>query len=85
MKKDVENWKAIEYFVHSTCGNSYAEIELPNGFCLDGLIAKYIGDFKTKLRVKLLFNGQITYSNIYDGKINKSQFESDATNPDGSF
>lgn len=78
-------WRPIEYFIHSTCGMSYTNIEIPHNYCLDGLIAKYGGDFKTEFRVKLLFNGQILYSNVFEGMINMSQFESKDSHPDRSF
>lgn len=68
------NWLPIEYFVHSGCGLSYSSIELPSQYCLEGEIAKYKGAFKTKLRVKILIDESIKYSNIYSGSVNYAQF-----------
>lgn len=72
-------WKAIEYFAFSGCGNSYGTIPLDtNSFLMFG-VNKYKGNFKTKLRVRLLTNSGIIFSNEYDGKINIEQFVEDTT------
>ena len=70
----LSNWLPIEYFVHSDCGLSYSNIELPSQYCLESKIAKYKGAFKTKLRVKILIDESIKYSNIYSGSVNYVQF-----------
>lgn len=84
-KDSTGTWRPIEYFIHSTCGMSYTNIEIPQNYCLDGFIAIYGGDFKTVFRAKLLFNGQILYSNTFEGMINMSQFESKNLHPNRSF
>lgn len=68
-------WKPIEYFVYSDCGNSFSMKFLDtNAYFMFG-IHKYKGDFYTNLRVRMLNNGRIILSNVYSGYINKSQFE----------
>jgi len=68
-------WKAIEYFQNSGCGNSFAIHTLkPNQLLVCG-VNKYQGDFKTKLRVRLISEGQLLFSNTYSGFIHEEQFE----------
>lgn len=72
-------WKPIEYFEYSGCGNSYGSIGLDtNSFLLFG-IPKYFGSFDTKLRVRLKTNGKIILSNEFEGSINPGQFEVDSS------
>lgn len=67
-------WKPIEYWEYSTCGNSYGGIGIvPSGIALVK-VAKYSGEFKTEMRIKLKTSKTIWYSNIFTGTINKSQF-----------
>lgn len=68
-------WKAIEYFVFSECGNSYKGCFIKSKRFLMFGINKYKGDFKTKFRVRLQTNGKIVFSNEYWAFINYSQFE----------
>ncbi len=70
------NWTPIEYFFHSDCAMSFEEIELFENQCVLGFVAKYSGNYKTELRIKLKFDEQIIYSNTFNGSINTSQFHS---------
>ncbi|PHR46523.1 MAG: hypothetical protein COA32_10285 [Fluviicola sp.] len=68
-------WKPIEFFQFSGCGNSYAiSVIDTNSFLMFG-INKYSGDFKTKLRVRLYTNHNIILSKEFDGSVNLGQFE----------
>lgn len=76
------NWRSIEHFVQSDCGNSYrSEILLPNEYW-KFLTPIYEGEFKTKLRAKLIHiktsrslkENLIVYSNEIDTYINPGQF-----------
>ena len=68
-------WKGIEYFRYSGCGNSFGlYLVEPDEVLMFG-INKYHGDFKTKLRVRLRTNGKIILSNEYWGFINASQLD----------
>lgn len=68
-------WKPIEYFSFSGCGNSYGITYLDTNCYLMFGVNKYKGNFKTKLRVRLKTNGNVILSNEYTGYINKSQLE----------
>lgn len=73
--KDKEgNWKPIEYWRFSTCGNSYGTCQLKSNQKIYFMIRKYNGPFLTKLRVKYLINDEIRYSPSYWGMINPNQF-----------
>ena len=80
-----QQWVPVEYFMHSWCGLSYQSVQLAASYCVDGFIVKYEGTHKTKLRVKLLFDKQVVYSNVYDGSVNLGQFYRPAKKPSGSF
>lgn len=80
-------WKDIEYLPSSWCGNSYHTLTLkPNNYWRF-TTPKYTGDFKTRLRIALVYiNPNDTsekrwerkdltiYSNEYEGSINLGQF-----------
>ena len=80
-KNKIGEWKPIEYWIYSTCGNSYAYTSLgPN----DILILKkvsYQGSFETEMRLKLRTNNKLVYSKPFKGSINEEQF--DLENVDG--
>lgn len=68
-------WHPIDYFVHSSCGNSYSFFNLPNEHAFSIKIARYCGDFETKLRVRISLNKKDYLSNEFEGSINESQFK----------
>ncbi len=67
-------WKSIEYWVNSTCGNSYFNSMLNANTYTWFLINKYKGDYKTKLRVKYKLQKGYKYSPEFEGYINTEQF-----------
>lgn len=77
-------WRPIQYWRFSTCGNSYYFKTFPpqtaNSF-ITKLPAR--GNYKTKLRYKLLGTDKFYYSNEFDGKINYCEFVEDPTNYNG--
>lgn len=74
-KDENGEWKPIEFWRYSWCGNSYgAERLLPKTLAIVKVF-KYDGDFETEIRIKLKNGNKIIYSESYKGRINKSQFE----------
>ena len=68
-------WKPIEYWTHSLCGNSYYSFALPPKHCAIIKIPIYKGNFETELRVKYKKDSIVFYSKPFRGSINLSQFE----------
>jgi hypothetical protein len=68
-------WKPIEYFPRSWCGNSYHRVFLaPNDFW-EFPVFRYSGSFLTQLRFALtLSDRSVIYSNTFAGSINFEQF-----------
>ena len=70
------NWKPIEFWGFSTCGNSYdRKINFNSNQIIELDSPKYKGDFSTKIRFKLRLNNKIYYSNPLYSKINISKFQ----------
>lgn len=75
-KDEKGKWKPIEFWDYYTiCGNSLNSKELLPGQVGISKIYSYKGDYHTQMRVKLLTNGLIYYSNEFQGTINKSQLK----------
>lgn len=73
-----KKWKALEYWSHSWCGNSYYSLELPPHYFAFTRGIKCSGDFFTTCRLKV-FNGKDSLlSNEFKMSINKSQFNKPA-------
>ena len=73
-------WHPIQYWKFSTCGNSYFLKDfLPK--TANSFITKLPqeGDYKTKLRYKLLAKDKYYYSNVFDGKIKYCSFVEDTS------
>jgi hypothetical protein len=71
---DNKEWKPIQYWWFSWCGNSYEDLALaPNSSIQIGLNNK-IGDFKTKMRLKIHGHDTMHFSNEFPGWINKNSF-----------
>lgn len=72
-------WCPIEYFNHSSCGNSYGYYLIdPNQYLLFG-VHQYAGEFKTKLRLRVFNRGEILFSNEYEGCVNRDQLRKEET------
>jgi hypothetical protein len=73
-------WRPIEYWRFSNCGNSYYNKRLlpktANSFVIS--IPK-IGNYKTKLRFKLLGMDKFYYSNPFNGNIDYCSFIEDSS------
>lgn len=68
-------WRPIEYWVHSTCGNSYLQaLQLSSGMYVTIPIRQYKGEYKTKFRLKMRNDKQIIFLDTFEGSILKSQF-----------
>ena len=69
-------WEPIEFWGYSTCGNSYDnKIEFKPNDVLHLTSEKYSGNFKTKIRFRLLLDNKVYYSNVLNSKLNISKFE----------
>jgi hypothetical protein len=71
------NWVSLEYFFHSDCGNSYSSAKITKNECYQFKIGKYEGNYCTKMRLKMLIEEQVIYSNEFYGSINYEQLNSD--------
>lgn len=79
------NWKPIEYWQSSFCGNSAMIVFFPPSSKMEFSAFRYEGDFKTSLRFKLLvrnqdknytrFRTKTFYSQPFKGSVYYSQFE----------
>jgi hypothetical protein len=67
-------WRPIEYWYWSDCGNSFYDNNLQPMTQYSMTTFLYGGAFKTKIRFKLLLKNYILYSDTYEGRINKKQF-----------
>lgn len=75
-KTENGEWKPIEHWIYSGCGNSYFRPLLlqPNEY-VKVPIRKYNGRLKTQIRLKMKKDSTIFYSDSFDASINPSQFE----------
>lgn len=77
-------WKPIEYWVWSGCGNSYfSPLELMPGECVYIPIRRYQGEMHTKIRLKMDTGKGIFYSEPFESTISKAQFEKETGNVGG--
>ncbi len=70
-------WKAIEFVRGSDCGNSYHKVFLGVNQYWEIAAARYTGEFKTKLRLRLIKSKteqSPIYSNEFEGSVNQKQF-----------
>lgn len=78
------NWRPIEYWVYSGCGNSYfSPLKLEPGKYLMLPIKKYHGNYKTKARLKFKYGTDVMFSDSFDVSINKAQFKAKTDNVRG--
>lgn len=66
-------WQPIEYHLFASCSENYFDIDVPSQYCVMTKVAKYKGNFKTLLRIKLLNQDQVYFSCAFKGSINFSQ------------
>ena len=73
-------WYPVEYWQFSGCGNSYYFKHFPPGTA-NSFIKKLPsnGDYKTKLRFKLLGEKEYYFSNEFDGAIDYCEFAEDSS------
>ncbi len=83
-KDENGEWKPIEFWIPSGCGNSYFNpLELaPNEFAKVAIV-KYSGRFQTELRLKFKYSSEIMYSQPFSGSINPAQLEEEKDNVNG--
>lgn len=68
-------WKPIEYWNYSWCGNSYLSENIESQKIIKTETKKYNGTFETDIRFKFLINSEVFYSNQLKCKIDITQFE----------
>lgn len=74
-KNEKEEWKPIEYWSYSWCGNSYLSEKIASQKIIKTETEKYNGTFETEIRFKFLIDNEIFYSNQLKCKIDITQFE----------
>lgn len=67
-------WKPLEFFPRSWCGNSRHNVYLEPGYYFSFITPKYRGPRKTRLRFVLFNVGEEIYSHEFDGGIDPAQF-----------
>lgn len=73
-KNDKGEWKPIEFFVHSFCGNSNVNFLVPKQHYAFLKASYFIGDYKTTLRLKVKLGNNFYHSKEFDGTIAKAKF-----------
>lgn len=68
-------WQPIEFYSYGDCGFGHHIISIQKGEQVRILTTRYSGDFKTRMRLKLLTRNGVFYSDEFDGQINQSQFK----------
>lgn len=66
-------WRPIEAWQFSDCGNSYGGVVLRPDYYIMIKIVKYKGSYETLLRLKMINKDEIIYSKPFRGSINLSQ------------
>ncbi len=68
-------WQPIEFWLYSTCGNSYECLRIAPKHLVIVKTVLYNGDYQTTLRYKLRIDRRVVYSQTFVGRIQKEQFE----------
>ena len=68
------DWKPIQYWWFSWCGNSYVDLILPPKNSLQIGLNNHFGDIKTKMRLKIHGRDTIYYSNDFFGTVSTDDF-----------
>lgn len=73
-KNEKGEWKPIEYWSYSWCGNSYRSRKIGPNEIIKSKSFNYSGSYVTEIRFKLFNNNKVYYSNVLKGTIELSQF-----------
>lgn len=73
-KNENKEWKPIEYWSYSWCGNSYLSEKVESQKIIKTETEKYNGTFDTEIRFKFLINNEELYSTPLKCKIDLTQF-----------
>jgi len=65
-------WRAVQYWQFSWCGNSYMLKHIAPGTWVQFIAPAPTGNYRARLRYKILSNKQFYYSNEFDGNITYS-------------
>lgn len=69
-------WRTIENWVESDCGNSHIRMEIPPRSQIVTRGRRYRGDRKTKMRFKLTSEKTVVYSNSFEGSFDSKLLDS---------
>ncbi len=73
-KNEKGEWKPIEYWSYSWCGNSYRSRKIGPNEIIKSKSFNYSGSYVTEIRFKLFNSNKVYYSNVLKGTIELSQF-----------
>lgn len=73
-KNEKGEWKPIEYWSYSWCGNSYLSENIETQKIIKTETEKHNGTYETEIRFKILIDNEILYSNSLKSKIDLTQF-----------
>lgn len=75
-----QTWRALEYWSHSWCGNSYFSVDVPPHYFAFARGIKCSGDFLTTCRLKVFNGSDSLFSNEFKMSITKNQFNKPVIN-----
>lgn len=79
-RDESRNWKPIEYWSNSWCGNSYSFVIIPPKHFAFTRGVRCSGNYLTNCRLKVFNEDAVIYSNEFRMQINKTQFEKPSVN-----
>lgn len=78
-KNECNEWKPIEYWEFSFCGNSYYYEGIPPQKIKQFVANRLEGEMRVEMRFKLLGKKEFYYSNSFWGTVDKCTFQKDTT------
>lgn len=68
------DWRPIQFWWFSWCGNSYVDLILPPKYSIQIGLNNQLGDIKTKMRLKIHGQDTIYFSNEFTGTVSIDDF-----------
>lgn len=78
-KNKCNEWKPVEFWKTSFCGNSYYYEAIPPQVIKQFVANRFEGDMRVEMRFKLLGKTEYYYSNNFWGTIDSCSFQKDST------